>query len=31
MRRLGRFRALKVQEDSLLEKEERRFSQEEFL
>jgi hypothetical protein len=31
MRRLGRFRALKVQEESRLEKEERRCSQEELL
>jgi len=30
MRWLGRFKALKVQEESRLEKEERRFSQEEF-
>jgi hypothetical protein len=31
MRRLGRFRTLKVQEESLLVKEERSCSQEEFL
>ena len=30
MRQLGRFKALKVQEESLLEKEDKRCSQEEF-